>query len=75
MRRASWRYTAMAQLFEQNTIVLWTEGSEDQPASESYDHVAEVVHRRLRERQNAAKARLAQGDPAKDPRYGDPKRG
>lgn len=26
---------------------LWREGAEDEPASESYDHVAEVVMRRL----------------------------
>jgi hypothetical protein len=28
-------------------LVLWTEGSEDQSACESYDHVTEVVHGRL----------------------------
>jgi hypothetical protein len=31
--------------------LLWTEGEEDQPASESYDHVANVVHTRLRDKQ------------------------
>ncbi|TXH10354.1 MAG: hypothetical protein E6R03_15580 [Hyphomicrobiaceae bacterium] len=27
--------------------VLWNEGAEDQPASESYDHVATVVLKRM----------------------------
>lgn len=27
--------------------VLWTEGAEDQPAGESYDHVREVAERRI----------------------------
>ena len=31
----------------EHTLILWTEGSEGQPAAESYDHVAEVVHGRL----------------------------
>jgi hypothetical protein len=31
---------------------LWTEGEEDQPASESYDHVAEVVQARLDDKQS-----------------------
>lgn len=30
-------------------LVLWREGKETQPAGESYDHVADVVHRRLDE--------------------------
>jgi len=30
--------------------IVWTEGSEDQPAAESYDHVGEVAAARWRER-------------------------
>jgi len=30
-----------------HAMVVWEEGSEDQPASESFDHVAEVVYSRL----------------------------
>jgi len=30
-------------------IVVWREGSESQPASESYDHVAETVQARIAE--------------------------
>ena len=32
-----------------HSIVLWTEGAEDAPAGDSYDHVAAVVHARLAE--------------------------
>lgn len=64
-----------ATIRAEHTIVLWTEGAEDQPASESYDHVAETVHQRMRARLDAASSRGTHGDPAKDPRYGDPKRG
>ena len=31
----------------EHTLVLWTEGAEVQPAAESYDYVADVVHLRL----------------------------
>lgn len=41
-----------------HALILWTEGKEDQPASESYDHVADVVNRRLSERRAAMKAKL-----------------
>ena len=30
--------------------IVWTEGQEDQPATESYDHVGEVTEQRWRER-------------------------
>lgn len=53
-------------------LILWTEGSEDQQASESYDHVAEVVYRRL---SDGYRKTVRVSDPARDPRYGDPKRG
>lgn len=33
----------------EHTLVLWIEGKEKQPASESYDHVVETVHARLGE--------------------------
>lgn len=29
--------------------IVWTEGAEDQPAGESYDHVADVIHARITE--------------------------
>ena len=63
----------------EHTLVMWTEGAEDQPASESYDHVAETVHRRLGEHRQKITAKrnqeAAKYDPTLDPRYGDPKRG
>ena len=31
-----------------HSVVLWTEGAEDQPAGESYDHVRETMHERQR---------------------------
>lgn len=34
----------------EHSLVVWTEGAEDQSAGESYDHVAEVASRRLEER-------------------------
>lgn len=36
-------------------LVLWTEGAEGQPAFESYDHVAEVADRRIRESRASGK--------------------
>lgn len=33
--------------------IMWEEGTEDQPANESYDFVATVVHERVQERRNA----------------------
>lgn len=36
---------------------LWREGKESQPASESFDHVACIVHDRLRARQLARHAK------------------
>ena len=30
----------------QSRHIVWTEGSEDQPAAESWDHVAEVAYQR-----------------------------
>lgn len=39
-----------------HSIILWTEGREDQPAGESYDHVAGVVHARL----DAHRAKIAE---------------
>lgn len=35
--------------------VVWTEGSESQPAAESYDHVAEVVYERIPKHHRAAR--------------------
>jgi hypothetical protein len=49
-----------------HTLVLWTEGAEDQPASESFDHVASTTQHRLavfragvRAKADAAAARYA----------------
>jgi hypothetical protein len=41
--------------------VLWTEGAEDQPAAESFDHVADVVHSRLDVKLTAARLRRVRG--------------
>lgn len=38
-------------------LVLWTEGKEDQPAAESYDHVTSTVHHRLSAHRTALKAK------------------
>lgn len=37
-----------ACITDPNCSILWNEGAEDQPASESYDHVAEVVMARMK---------------------------
>lgn len=38
-----------AQIRFGHNLKVWTEGSEGQPASESYDHVAEIADRRVQE--------------------------
>lgn len=40
-----------------HALIVWTEGQEQQPASESYDHVAEVVAKRVEEHRRAVKAK------------------
>lgn len=46
-----------ATIRAEHTIILWTEGAEQQPASESYDFVAETVFHRLEERRALRKSR------------------
>ena len=41
----------------EHTLIVWTEGQEDQPAAESYDHVAETAQRRLDEHRARVKAK------------------
>lgn len=41
----------------EHTLIVWTEGEEDQPAAESYDHVAETVKLRLEQFRSKAKAK------------------
>lgn len=41
--------------------IVWTEGAEDQPASESYDHVAEVIAQRKTRRNPDYVASLPSG--------------
>lgn len=41
----------------EHALVLWTEGQEDQPAAESYDHVVEVVTARLDEHRARVRAK------------------
>lgn len=36
-------------------LIVWTEGAEGQPASESYDHVVAVAHSRVANRYLAAR--------------------
>lgn len=38
--------------------IVWEEGKEDQPAGESYDHVAEVVYARVEERNRPIREHL-----------------
>lgn len=40
-----------------HALVLWVEGKEDQSAAESYDHVVEVVHRRLGEHRDKVRGK------------------
>lgn len=47
-----------AQIRAEHTLVLWHEGQESQPAAESYDHVAEVVSKRLQEHRAKVKEKL-----------------
>lgn len=48
-----------------HAFVVWTEGSEDQGAAESYDHVVEVVEKRMAER----RAKTAERDRASAAKY------
>ena len=38
--------------------IVWNEGQEDQPAGESYDHVADVAEARLKELRHKSHAQL-----------------
>jgi len=40
-------------------VTVWAEGKEDQPAAESYDHVAEVVAKRINDHQYECRKRVA----------------
>jgi len=31
----------------EHSLIVWSEGNEDRPAADSYDHVVEVTHARL----------------------------
>lgn len=42
-----------------HALIVWREGQEDQPASESYDHVTQVVHARLDQLRHDVDARRA----------------
>lgn len=53
-----------AEIRHQHDTVVWAEGKEDQPASESYDHVADVAKRRLDQAVSTWRRRQSEQDEA-----------